>query len=146
MFDGKLVPQQKQPPEYSMKKGGLGNFTKFTGKNLCQSLFFNKVAGLCPATLLKKRLWHRCFPVNFVKFPRTFILQNTSGRLLLSSNQCYILLSLQLVDGLFFLITDKALSFVTFYMILFLICLVLSNISLPIRLDIEAAIHSFATD
>ena len=25
-----------------------------------------------PATLLKKRLWHRCFPVNFVKFIRTF--------------------------------------------------------------------------
>ena len=24
-----------------------------------------------PATLLKKRLWHRCFPVNFVKFLRT---------------------------------------------------------------------------
>ena len=24
-----------------------------------------------PATLLKKRLWHRCFSVNFVKFPRT---------------------------------------------------------------------------
>ena len=24
-----------------------------------------------PATLLKKRLWHRCFPINFVKFPRT---------------------------------------------------------------------------
>ena len=22
-------------------------------------------------TLLKKRLWHRCFPVNFVKFLRT---------------------------------------------------------------------------
>ena len=26
---------------------------------------------LRPATLLKKRLWHRCFLVNFVKFPRT---------------------------------------------------------------------------
>ena len=26
---------------------------------------------LRPATLLKKRLWHRCFPVNFVKFLRT---------------------------------------------------------------------------
>ena len=26
---------------------------------------------LSPATLLKRRLWHRCFPVNFVKFPRT---------------------------------------------------------------------------
>ena len=25
------------------------------------------VAGLRPATLLKKRLWHRCFPVNFAK-------------------------------------------------------------------------------
>ena len=55
----------------SVKKGVLRNFTKFTGKHLCQSLFFNKVAGLRPATLLKKRLWHRCFPVNFVKFLRT---------------------------------------------------------------------------
>ena len=35
------------------------------------------------ATLLKERLWHRCFPVNFVKFPRTCFLQNTSRRLLL---------------------------------------------------------------
>ena len=31
-----------------MKKGVLRNFTKFTGKHLCQSLFFNKVAGLRP--------------------------------------------------------------------------------------------------
>ena len=31
----------------------------------------NKVAGLRPATLLKRRLWHRCFPVNFSKFLRT---------------------------------------------------------------------------
>ena len=29
--------------EVSMKKGVLKNFTKFTGKHLCQSLFFNKV-------------------------------------------------------------------------------------------------------
>ena len=36
-----------------------------------------------PATLLKKILWHRCFPTNFVKFLRTPFLQNTSGRLLL---------------------------------------------------------------
>ena len=36
-----------------------------------QSLFFNKVAGLRPANLLKKRLWHRHFPVNFSKFLRT---------------------------------------------------------------------------
>ena len=44
---------------------------KFTRRHLCQSLFFNKVAGLRPVTLLKKRLCHRCFPVNFVKFLRT---------------------------------------------------------------------------
>ena len=64
------------------KKGALRNFTKFTGKHLCQSLFFNKVAG--QVFLLKKRLWHRCFPANFVKFLRTPFLQNTSGRLLLN--------------------------------------------------------------
>ena len=38
------------------------------------------------AALLKKRLWHRCFPVNFVKFLRTPFLQNTSGRLLLGKS------------------------------------------------------------
>ena len=36
-----------------------------------------------PANLLKKRRWHRCFPVNFAKFPRTPFLQNISSRLLL---------------------------------------------------------------
>ena len=34
-----------------------------------------------PATLLKKKLWQRCFPVNFVKFLRTRFLQKTSGLL-----------------------------------------------------------------
>ena len=38
-----------------------------------------RVSGLRPATLLKKRLWHRCFPANFVKLSRTPFLQNTSG-------------------------------------------------------------------
>ena len=74
---------QKQSPEVFYKKNVLRNFTKFAGKHLCQSLFINKVAGLRPATLLKKRLWYRCFPVNFVKRLRTHFLQNTSGRLLL---------------------------------------------------------------
>ena len=57
-------------PEVFCKKGVHENFTKLTGKHLCQSLFFSKVAGLRPAILLKKRLWHRCFPVNFAKFLR----------------------------------------------------------------------------
>ena len=38
------------------EKGALKNFTKFTEKHLCQSLFLNKVAGLRAVTLLKKRL------------------------------------------------------------------------------------------
>ena len=51
-------------------------------ENTCASLFFNKVAGLRTATLVKKRPWHRCFPVNFMKFLGIPFLQNTSGRLL----------------------------------------------------------------
>ena len=73
--------RQKQPQEVFCKKSCS---TKFTGKHLCQSLIFNKVAGLRPATLLRKRLWCRCLPVNFAKLLRTAFLQNTSKRLLLN--------------------------------------------------------------
>ena len=45
----------------------LKSFAKFTGKHLYQRLFFNKAAGVRTATLLKTRLWHKCFPVNFAK-------------------------------------------------------------------------------
>ena len=50
-------------------KSVLRNFAKFTGKPQCQGLFFNKIAGLRPTTLLKRRILHMCFPVNFSKFP-----------------------------------------------------------------------------
>ena len=60
-------------PEVFCKKGVPWNFTKFTGKHLCQSLFFNKIK-LHTSGLLKKRLWHRCFPVNFAKFLRTSLV------------------------------------------------------------------------
>ena len=46
----------------SIKQGVLKDFAKLTGKHVCQNLK--------PAILLKKTLWHRCFPVNFVKFLR----------------------------------------------------------------------------
>ena len=39
----------------------------------------DRVAGLRPTTLLKKRLWHRRFPVNFVKFLRTPFLRAHLG-------------------------------------------------------------------
>ena len=41
-----------------MKKGVLRNFTKFTGKHLCQSLFFNKVAGeISKNNFFTEHLW-----------------------------------------------------------------------------------------
>ena len=57
-------------PEVFCEKGALRNFPKFTGKQLCQSLFLIELQAPL-ATLLKKRLWHRCFPVNFAKFLKT---------------------------------------------------------------------------
>ena len=55
---GGVNPVWSSRPELFCKKGVLRNFAK-------------------------KRLWHRCFPVNFTKFLKTPFAQNTSGRLLL---------------------------------------------------------------
>ena len=54
-FNGKLLVliNKNSRPELFGKKGALRNSTKFTGKHLCQSRFFNKVGG---HFLLKKRL------------------------------------------------------------------------------------------
>ena len=71
----------------SVKKYFLRNFAKFTGKHLCQSLFFNKVADLRPEALLIKRLCQRCFPVNFSRFLRTPFLTEHIQRLLLDAIQ-----------------------------------------------------------
>ena len=68
----------------SIKRAVLKNFAKFIGKHLSHSLFFNKIAGPRSATLLKKRLWQRCFTLNFAKFLETSFLQRTSGQLLLT--------------------------------------------------------------
>ena len=78
---------QKQSLEVFYKKGVLNHFAIFTRKRLCKSRFISKVVGLRPTTLLKKRLWHRCFPVNFAKFLRTLFLQNNSRCLFLDFNQ-----------------------------------------------------------
>ena len=52
-------------------------------KNTCARVSFLIKLQARPVTLLKKRLWHRCFPVNFMKFLRAPFSQNTSWRLLL---------------------------------------------------------------
>ena len=56
------------------KIGALKNFAKFTGKDLCRSLIFDKVADIRPATSFKKR--HRYLTqVFFCKFWK--ILKNS---------------------------------------------------------------------
>ena len=71
-----VLKYRSSRPEVLCKKDVLRSFTKFTGKHLCRSFSFNKVAGLRPETcnFIKKRLWHSCFSVNFEKFLRTPLL------------------------------------------------------------------------
>ena len=47
-----LKSHRSSRPEVLCEKGVLENFTKFAGKQLCQSLFFNKVAGLAPSGVI----------------------------------------------------------------------------------------------
>ena len=76
-------------PKVFCKEGVLRNFAKFIDKHLCQGLFYNKVTGPRRATLLKKRLLHRCFPVEFSKFLRIPFLKKHLQCLLLYF-LCYI--------------------------------------------------------
>ena len=50
---------QKQPMELFCKKGVYKDLANFTRKHLCQSLFFNKVAGS------EKHLFHRTTPGDY---------------------------------------------------------------------------------
>ena len=52
-----------------LKKDVLKNFAKFTGKQRCQSLFFD-------IKNIKRRLY-RCFPVNFAKFLQEHVFCRT---------------------------------------------------------------------
>ena len=61
------------------KTGVLRNFTKFIWKHLCWSLFFNKVAGLRPETLLKRDSNTGVFRWILWNFLRTTFLQNPCG-------------------------------------------------------------------
>ena len=67
----KIKIYQQQPQKVFFKKGVLRNFAKLTGKRLCQSLFFNKVAG-------RRNSCELCE-----------ISKNTSERLLLSAHSLH---------------------------------------------------------
>ena len=61
----------------SVKKVFFKNFTKLTGKDLYQTLFLNKVAGLRPKTI-EKEILVKVFSCEFCE-----IFKNTSSQLLL---------------------------------------------------------------
>ena len=76
-----MLKNQKESPRLFCKKVVLRNFSRFTGKHLCQSLFFNKVTG---CWLLLKNLWNiwwsQFLQLNFIKdFKSSFnsLLWNT---------------------------------------------------------------------
>ena len=61
----------------SSEKGVLRNFPKFIGKHACQSSFFNKVAGLRSAILLKKETLVQMFSCEFCELSRnTFFTEH----------------------------------------------------------------------
>ena len=67
----------------------LKKFANFTGKHLSRSLS-NKVAGPHNCNVIKKKLQHKFFPVNFVNYSRPPILWRIYERLVLK-HQCNFL-------------------------------------------------------
>ena len=88
------IIKKKQPPGIFYKKGALKNFAIFKGKHLRRSPFFIKFhEDLEACNFIKKKLRHRCFPVNIAKFFRTPILKNICERLVLTKEiQLYIII------------------------------------------------------
>ena len=70
----------------------LKKFANFTGKHLSRSLS-NKVAGPHNCNVIKKKLQHKFFPVNFVNYSRPPILWRIYERLVLK-HQCNFLKNL----------------------------------------------------
>ena len=55
------------PIKVSFRRGVRKDFVKCSGKYLCQSLFFNKTAGIRPSNLLKKEIVAKVFSYEFCK-------------------------------------------------------------------------------
>ena len=80
------------------KEGVLKKFEKFAGKHLWQRLFFNKVASLRPATLVKRRL-AQVFLCEFCE-----IFKSTSdGCFFVTQYNCYI----GLIWGVWFMLCGR---------------------------------------
>ena len=66
-----------------LRKEVLLKILQYLQENTCVGVFLKQVTGLQVYNFIKKRLQHRCFPVNIAKFLRTPILKNICERLLL---------------------------------------------------------------
>ena len=66
-------------PELLCKKSVLRNFAKFTGKHLCQRLFFDKGAGLRPnaCNFIKKQSLAQVFPCEFCEISKNIFFYGT---------------------------------------------------------------------
>ena len=64
---------RRSRPEVLCIKGVLRNFTKFTGKHLCQSLFFNKIANPMP----KKETLAHMFSCEYCKISKNTFCYKT---------------------------------------------------------------------
>ena len=58
-------------------------------ENTCARARFIMKSQAEACNVIKKRLWHRCFSVNFANFLWTTFLQNTSGQLLLKITKSF---------------------------------------------------------
>ena len=86
---------QKQSAGVFCQNGVLSNFTKFTGKHLSCSLFFNKVAVLRPAT--KKETPKQVFCCEFCQFfKNTFFIEHLRWFLILTDSDPVMVFSVRL--------------------------------------------------
>ena len=64
-----ITKPQSQSMTEAATRGVLRNFAKFTGKHLCQSLFFNKVAGAA-CNFIKKETLTQVFSCEFCEISK----------------------------------------------------------------------------
>ena len=82
-----MVPGEKirsSYPEVFCKKSVLRNFAKFTGKQLCKSLFFNKIVGL-RHNFIKKETLAQVFSYEFCEISKNTVFTEHLWWLLLGN-------------------------------------------------------------
>ena len=84
-----VYKKQKQPPDVFFKEGVLRNFAKFARKHLCQSLFFNKDAGLqLVCNFIKKETLAQVLSCEFCEISKNTFFKEHMRWLLLSFVNC----------------------------------------------------------